>query len=187
MKKQKKPIGYYIGNLLMILAVVMLLIIYYPYILFYLSPHSFDRDISNASFSIEIPKIHIKAPIIENVDPFNVAQYRTALKSGVAHAKNTSFPGKSGTMYLFAHSSDYPWRIGSYNTVFFRLSELQLNDKIIIRRDKKVFIYKVFDKKVVFPSEVSYLTKNTKTQLILQTCTPVGTALQRLLIFASPS
>ena len=34
--------------------------------------------------------------------------------------------------------------------------------------------------------DVSYLIETKKTQLILQTCTPIGTSLKRLLVFADP-
>jgi LPXTG-site transpeptidase (sortase) family protein len=41
-------------------------------------------------------------------------------------------------------------------------------------------------KKTVWPNEVKYLKEDQGDILILQTCTPIGTALQRLLVFAKP-
>lgn len=123
---------------------------------------------------------------MEGVNPFNEEEYRKALEKGVAQAKGTALPGEKGTIFLFAHSSDFPWRITRYNVAFFRLPELQKGDKINIFRNGKEYKYKVTDKKTVWPSEVNYLLDTKKTQLILQTCFPIGTSLQRLLVFAKP-
>ena len=59
-------------------------------------------------------------------------------------------------------------------------------DIIIISKDRKLYKYKVTDKKTVWPNEVNYLLETKKTQLILQTCVPIGTSFQRLLVFAEP-
>jgi sortase A len=172
-----------IGSFLMILAFSCLTYIYYPLFQLFLpiEPHA----VSSAS-KISIPKINIEAPINWNVDPFNKEEYREVLKSGVAHAKGTSFPAQDGTMFIFAHSSDFPWMLTRYNIIFFRLGELQKGDEIIVTRDGRNYKYKVREKKNVWPNEVKYLTEATRTQLILQTCTPPGTAFMRLLVFADP-
>lgn len=185
----KNKIVYYLGNLLILTSVASLLFIYYPFLKIYLFPPKIQSTISAKGYFIQVPKIKAEAPIVLNVDPWNEKEYRLKLENGVAHAKGTSLPWETGKSYLFAHSSDDPWRVTRYNTVFFRLGELNLNDEIIIFKDGKKNIYKVFDKKIVWPNDVEYLTKtvndqNNKNQLILQTCYPIGTAFQRLLIFA---
>ena len=134
----------------------------------------------------KIPKINIASQIISNVDPFNETEYRKSLEKGIAHAKNTSLPGEKSTTFLFAHSSDLPWRITRYNIAFFRLPELKRGDSINIFRNGKTYKYKVSDKKTVWPNEVNYLLDTKKNQLILQTCVPIGTSFQRLLVFADP-
>lgn len=93
-------------------------------------------------------------------------------------------PGESGTTFIFAHSSDSPWNITSYNTVFFRLGELKSGDLIEVKYDGQDFKYSVSHSIEIWPNEVEALTKNSEDQLILQTCTPVGTSLKRLLVFA---
>ena len=95
-------------------------------------------------------------------------------------------PGETGTIFLFAHSSDAPWRLTRYNTVFLRLGGLEPGDEIHITTEKGEFIYRVREKKVVWPNETEYLTNIERDQLILQTCSPVGTDLKRLLVFADP-
>lgn len=176
-----------IGEVLIAISIGGLLFIYYPLLkeLFF-PPHFTASQKAKIEFSIEIPSIQVFSPVIEGVDPFNQKEYIEKLKNGVAQAKGTSLPGQKGTIYMFAHSSDVPWRITRYNTAFFKLSFVKNGNMIIVRRNGKEFRYKVFQEKTIWPNEVSYLTKPQGDVLILQTCTPVGTALQRLLVFARP-
>ena len=191
MKKKNKQVCFsrnkikaLIGNLLIGLSIAIVLFIYYPIIMVYSLPIQINKV--NADFSIEIPKIKLASPVIKNVDAFNEKEYRKALIKGIAQAKGSTLPGEKGTIFLFGHSSDYPWNLTRYNTIFLRLGDLEKNDLVILKKDGKEYRYRVFDKKVVWPNEVKYLSQNNKTQLILQTCTPIGTAFQRLLVFATP-
>jgi len=140
----------------------------------------------DTSFSIVIPKIEAKSKIIPNVDPFDDNQYKDALKKGIAHAKNTYFPGQGRGIFLFAHSTDSSLNVADYNAVFFRLRELEMGDQLIIFRNNKKFEYKVTHKFIAEPSETSWLIPKDKEELILQTCDPPGTAKKRLLIIATP-
>lgn len=186
-KKRGRPFHFYLGNFLIISSVFLLFFTYYPFIKLYLQlPSSGNLLVAEDGFYLIIPKIQAKAPIIANTDPFNKEEYLVALQNGVAHAKDTALPEEKGTIFLFAHSSDAPWRITRYNTIFFRLGELEVGDNIIILKDKKTYQYTVTGKKEVWPNEVQHLKDNQTNQLILMTCVPVGTSLKRLLIFAKP-
>lgn len=178
--------SFYLGNFLIVFGLALIAYIYLPFLMLFLNPPKIEATENLEGFYITIPKIKAQAPIIEDVDPWNPAIYQKALENGVAHAKETSLPGQKGTIFLFAHSSDSPWRITRYNTIFLRLGELENNDELVINRDKKTYKYKVFEKREVYPSEIKYLKETEKDQLILQTCTPIGTAFKRLLIFAKP-
>lgn len=175
-----------IGTFMMIAGVSLFLYIYYPIVQTYFfpppQPQQAHASKTENSYWIEIPKIKAAGPIIKNVDPWNEKEYKNSLKKGIAHAKGTSLPGGKGT-YLFAHSSDYPWNITKYNTAFFKLHELQSGDTINISNGEKTYEYRVTDIKEVWPTEIQYL-KNPNADLILQTCTPIGTDLKRLLVFA---
>lgn len=166
-----------IGNSLIFLALLLLLFTYFPIIQLYLFPHKMMTNINSGSY-IQIPKIGAFAPIIENVDPFNEKEYKEALKKGVAQAKGTNF--------YFAHSSLPPWEMTRINTAFLRLEELKIGDEIIIKTNGHQFRYFVRENKVVWPNQVEYLTGN-HGEVILQTCTPLGTAFKRLLILADPA
>lgn len=176
-----------LGNILIFVSLSGLLFIYYSVAKVYLfSPAYTEKQIKDATFSVAIPSINAFAKVIENVDPFDKDAYLESLKKGVAHAKNTSFPEDKGTVFLFAHSSDVPWRMTRENTAFYKLNQVENGDVIILRQNGKAYNYKVYDKKSVWPNEVNYLIKPQGNILILQTCTPVGTSLKRLLVFAKP-
>lgn len=174
------------GNILVALAVVLIFYIYSPIAAVYLFPPKIDINITKKGYFIQIPKIHAQAPIILNVDPWNETEYHQKLMQGVAQAKGTATPGDKGTSFIFAHSSGPPWDIAKYNTIFLRLGELQVGDEILIFKDGHKLIYKVSGKKEVWPNDVSFLKNLSKTQLIIQTCTPIGTDFKRLIVFALP-
>ncbi len=173
-----------IGTVLIIVSLSLIVITLYPLFTIYFFPPEL-LPVDHVGNFITIPKIHAEAPIILNVDPWNEKEYKDALHHGVAQAKGTKLPGKEGMMYLFAHSTGMPWEQTHYNTIFLRLSELTKSDSIIITVDGKRYKYRVTDKKEIPPTNVSYLVNSPKNELILQTCVPIGTSLNRLLIFAA--
>lgn len=139
----------------------------------------------NRDFSIVIPKIKAKAPVIANVDPGNYSEYIKKLQLGVAHAKGTMLPGMIGNTFLFAHSVGNFWEVNRYNAVFYLLRELKSGDRIYIFFGGQRFDYEVFEKRVVTADEVGYLYTQTNFPLLtLQTCSPPGTTWKRLLVFA---
>ena len=134
---------------------------------------------------IAIPAVFIDEPIIYNVDPNNRTSYLAALGDGIAHASSTSFPGSGGLGYYFAHSST-PDLAKQYNAVFYLLGKLNTGDKIYIWHSGDQFIYKVTKKLITLPTDLSFLHQNYPTEtIVLQTCWPPGTILQRLLVFAA--
>ncbi len=137
------------------------------------------------NFSVVIPKIGANARIIANVDVSNEKVYLEALKKGVGHAWGTAFPGEGGHVFLFAHSTDYFWNVGTYNAVFYLLDKLEKKDEINLFFKGQRYKYQVVERRIVDPSQVEYLTRKTNREFVtLQTCWPTGTTLKRLLIFA---
>ena len=137
------------------------------------------------NFSIVIPKIGANAKILPNINASDENIYLDALNKGVAHTLGTAFPGEGGHIFLFAHSTDYFWRVGSYNAIFYLLYKLEKNDEVDIFYQGQRYVYRVIGKEIVDPSQVQYLTRKTNREfLTLQTCWPPGTTLKRLLIFA---
>ncbi len=139
----------------------------------------------NKDFSLIIPKIGVNAPIIPAVNPANPKEYDEALLKGVAHASTSFFPNEDGTVYLFSHSTSYDWFVKDLNAVFYLLKNLKEGDTIVIYYKSKQYTYRLTDKRIVAPTEISYLApQGGKKRLMLQTCWPPGSTEERLLIFA---
>jgi len=142
-------------------------------------------DPINTEFSIIVPKIGINASVTEGVDPTNPKEYNQVLKTAVAHAATSFTPDKSGTVYLFSHSTNYDWFVSDLNAVFYLLKNLESDDYIVVFYKGVRYTYRLTEKRVVKPSEISYLVPEVgKKKLILQTCWPPGMVAERLLIFA---
>lgn len=139
---------------------------------------------TNTTDGIAIPTIFVDEPVIYNVDPNNPAQYLEALKHGIAQASSTSFPGDGGLGYYFAHSSTLEF-VQRYNAVFYLLYKLHNGDAIYLWHNGQRFDYQVTTSKITSPNDLSFLRATYPTEtIVLQTCWPPGTSLQRLLVFA---
>jgi sortase A len=139
----------------------------------------------STDYSIVIEKINANAKVVAQIDPANSAQYMEALSKGVAEAKDSTPPGQPGNTYIFSHSTDASWNIIRFNAVFYLLRELEPGDRIVVFYQGRRYDYIVFDKTVVEPTDVSYLTNRyDKPVLTLQTCDPPGTILRRLVVRA---
>ena len=139
----------------MIAAIALVFFIYFHLYHIFLFPSKLNPIATALGFSIQVPKIQAQATVIENVDPWNEAEYDKALEHGVAQAKRIALPGQPGMIFLFAHSSQEPWKITRENVPFLRLGELQNNDVIYLYRNGKKYTYQVTNKKEVWPNEVS--------------------------------
>lgn len=142
----------------------------------------------DTSFSVVIPKIGASAKVFPNVDATDEKTFLPLLQQGVAHAKGSVFPGMSGNIYLFAHSTDNWWHVGQYNAVFYLVKDLSNGDSIIVFFEGRRYDYVVTQKLVLDATDVSLLTRDHSGSetLVLQTCWPPGTTWKRLYIVATP-
>ncbi len=139
----------------------------------------------STEYGIVIEKINANARIVAGVNPAKEKEYVKALSLGVAEALGSTPPGEPGNLYLFSHSTDAPWNIVRLNAVFYLLKELEAGDRVIVFYKNRRFDYVVFDKSIVSPNDVSYLTNRYDTPILtLQTCDPPGTLLNRLVVRA---
>ncbi len=139
----------------------------------------------NRQFSLVVPKAGINAAVVASVDPGNLGSYTEALKTGIAHASTSFLPDQNGTVYLFSHSTNFDWFVRDLNAVFYLLKNLDKGDLVVLFYKGRQYTYKITDKAIVQPREISYLVPQAqKKQLILQTCWPPGSTAERLLIFA---
>lgn len=139
----------------------------------------------DTEFSLIVPKIGVNALVIPAVDPTNPTVYGSALQEGVAHAATSFFPDEDGAVYLFSHSTNYEWFVKDLNAVFYLIKNLESGDLIVLIYKGTEYTYKLTEKRIVAPTEVSYMSPiQGKRMLILQTCWPPGSTTERLLVFA---
>jgi len=141
---------------------------------------------------IVIPKIGQNIPI-RDISPTNLLEEKwdklekdiqEALKSGAVHYPGTAIPGQRGNVFITGHSSYYLWDPGKYKDVFALLHNMEIGDEVFVVYNQQKFRYVVEEKKVIKPNEVDVLKQTADKRLTLMTCTPIGTALNRLIIVA---
>jgi sortase A len=105
------------------------------------------------------------------------------LEYGIVRYPGSAKPGEKGNSFIFGHSSNFPWIAGEYNDVFSRLGQVEVGDIVFSYYGQKKYKYRVIEKKVVKPNDIGVLKNDeTKKELTLMTCWPIGTTLNRLII-----
>lgn len=107
---------------------------------------------------IEIPKLNVKAAILEGTDD-------SALKYSVGHYPGTAGLGEKGNCVLLGH------RNYMYGHYFRKLNELEINDEVIIKRDLNIYTYKVTESFVVKPEDTWVLEQSEEATITMITCT----------------
>jgi LPXTG-site transpeptidase (sortase) family protein len=132
-----------------------------------------------------IPKINVQIPVVYDEPSVQEAAVQRALEDGVIHYATTVNPGQQGNAAIFGHSSNNIFNKGEYKFAFVLLHELIPGDIFYLTYDKKVYTYRVFDKKIVAPSEVSVINSVTgkPATATLITCDPPGTSTNRLVVW----
>lgn len=156
------------------------------------------QSAEKASFSVApqdnriiIPKLGKNIPLVDvNHDTGTPVEkmhdvFMEELKKGIVRYPGTAEPGQLGNAFIFGHSSNYPWIKSDYNAIFATLDTLKNGDEIIVYYNQKKFIYKVTDRAVVKPGDTKVLNARdpNKKEISLMTCWPIGTTLERLIIF----
>lgn len=133
---------------------------------------------------IVIPKINVEAPVIFDEPSIEEKAVQRALENGVLHYATTPSPGEIGNGAIFGHSSGNIFNSGKYKFAFILLKSLSNGDVFYVHKDGKRFAYKVFEKKIVRPEEVSVLNsiEGKRATMTLITCDPPGTAVNRLVV-----
>ena len=129
-----------------------------------------------------IPLIDIKEKTVESKNKLDNILMKE-LEQGIVRYPGSARPGEKGNSFIFGHSSNFPWIAGKYNDVFSRLGQVEVGDIVFSYYGQKKYKYRVTEKKVVKPTDVGVLKNDeTKKELTLMTCWPIGTTLNRLII-----
>ncbi len=151
-------------------------------------PVKIDREYS-AEMKLSIPSVGIENIIVTpNVDSFNEEVYNASLKKGLAHFLGTAIPGDGGNSFIYGHSTVESFFSGHQNlpeTIFTRLENVEIADKILIEKDGNILEYAVQKKKIIDPNDFDVLSGLPgKETVTLMTCWPMGIGKQRLIIIA---
>lgn len=150
-----------------------------------------DLAVSPLDFRIIIPKLWVNAPVMNMaVDSLQVDKWsefewaiQEELQNWVVHYPWTAKAWEEWNLFITWHSSYYPWDKWRYKSIFAKLSHLDVWDEYYVFQNQKKYWYKVSEKYVVKPSDVSVLKQEPWKKIsTLMTCTPLGTALRRLII-----
>lgn len=134
---------------------------------------------------IIIPKINVEIPVVYDEPSIQEEAVQKALERGVLHYATTPNPGEIGNAAIFGHSSNNILNRGQYKFAFVLLNRLENGDTFMLHKDGKRYVYKVFDKKIVNPRDLSVLDQPTDKSLVsLITCDPPGTTINRLVVVA---
>ncbi len=137
-------------------------------------------------YGIVIPKIGANSRVIADVSPYNEKEYQVQLTKGVAHARDTAYPGQFGNTFIFAHSASNWYQANQYNAVFYLLNKLTKGDDIYLFYKGTKYKYTVTEHKIVDSNAFEYLKQDhSAKKLTLMTCWPAGTTLKRYIVEAS--
>lgn len=130
-----------------------------------------------------IPKINVEAPVVYDVNTINEAAVEQGLNNGVVHYADTALPGQDGNVIIFGHSSGNIFNQGNYKFVFSLLRALNNGDTFYLQKDGKRYVYQVYKKEIVKPTDVSVLGLADKpATATLITCDPPGLSTNRLVV-----
>lgn len=142
-----------------------------------------------------IPKINVDVKVDYDAKNDSASQLK-AMESGVAYfgiPGADSRPGQNGNTPIAGHSSNDALAPGdaAVKFIFARLEQLDVGDTFYLNHKGTRYTYSITKKLVVRPDQVSKLQIGSgKPYATLITCTPLGTAQNRLLVFGeqiSPS
>lgn len=134
---------------------------------------------------IIIPKINLEVPVVYTMNSIAENDVQKALEEGVVHYANTPNPGEQGNAVIVGHSSNNILNSGKYKFAFVLLKRLEAEDTFFLHKDGVRYTYKVYEKKIVGPEDVSVLdTQSRANTVTLITCDPPGTSVNRLIIVA---
>lgn len=132
---------------------------------------------------IIIPKINVEIPVVYDEPSIEEKLLQKALERGVVHYATTPSPGEKGNAVIFGHSSNNILNQGKYKFAFVLLNKLEAGDTFYLNKDGTRYAYKVYEKKIVKPDQLSVLGNTDKAATAsLITCDPPGTSLNRLVV-----
>ena len=139
---------------------------------------STQDDSGGGTIKLSVPKLGL-----EDV-PVPTGDSQVELdREGILHLKGTGAPWEEGSnTVIVGHALGYLWTRTTY--VFYQLDQLKPGDEILIKdQQDKTYTFKVYDRMTVRPEDywITYSVPD-KTIISLQSCTPIPTFENRLIV-----
>ena len=149
------------------------------------SPIKDEFKYTNKENSIEIPKIHIKAPLILGKSSDQESMEKE-LKKGAVLFPDSVMPGQKGQTAILGHSAPVNWPKINYDWVFSNINDLEKGDKISVYFNHREYNYRVEEKIIIDKGEEIPQSKltNNNNMLILVSCWPPGKDYKRIVVRA---
>lgn len=117
---------------------------------------------------IVIPSLSVDAPVVRGDD-------WESLKLGVGHHIGSANPGERSNMVLSAHND-------IFGEIFRYLSDMQLEDEIIVHTKTRAYRYVVKAKRIIEPTQVQVMDPTRKSVVTLISCYPYLIDTKRIVV-----
>ena len=148
-----------------------------------------DIEIAPYTNRVIIPKIGKNIPLLDvknrNIEWQNELNdiFMKELEKWIIRYPGSALPGEEWVSFIFGHSSNLPWMKWDYNNIFATLDQVQFWDEVIVYYGQEKYTYKIREKKVIKPGDVSVLKRNNdKSEISIMTCWPIWTTINRLIV-----
>ncbi len=107
---------------------------------------------------MEIPSINLSQGVVEGITD-DILQYY------LGHFESSVKPGERGNFSVAGH------RVSDYSEAFVNLYKVEVGDQVLIKANKKQYVYEVTDNFIVSPDRVDVLENTDEATITLVTCT----------------
>lgn len=107
---------------------------------------------------MEIPSINLSQGLVEGIAD-DVLQYY------LGHFEGSAMPGEKGNFAVAGH------RVSDYSEAFVNLYKTEIGDKILVKANKKEYVYEITENFIVAPDKVDVLDNTDDATITLVTCT----------------
>ena len=202
-----KSIGFGLMAGVLFLSVYMFTFFNERFIIPFVTPSTISASsqiitVPNAQVSEEpriiIPKLNVEAPVVYGVQFIQPGETEAdfeertqeALETGVVHYPTSQLPGEAGNGFnsntvIVGHSANNIFNRGDFKFAFMQLRQLEVGDVFYINFQGQQYVYKIYEQKIVKPTEVSVLGAASRpNSATLITCDPPGRNVDRLVTIA---
>lgn len=107
---------------------------------------------------MEIPSINLSQGLVEGIAD-DVLQYY------LGHFEGSAMPGEKGNFAVAGH------RVSDYSEAFVNLYKAEIGDEILVKANKKEYVYEITESFIVAPDRVDVLDNTDDATITLVTCT----------------